>query len=220
MGEHTIAIGGAAHDVWPDDTGIAPIGTNILMAAFEDADDINPALTRYILERAAREDNVAKPASRLFGGIKLYHIDEWGLPEADLIHARALAFYKQTLKTEDAHVALCWANVYRSGDCSAPHGHGNTKASVVYMLDLGDEEKGEPFCGRFSFVDPRLDLCCREEPGIMTSPFFPTLEAGNMIIFPGPLVHFVTPYFGKRPRITLAWNINDRPCGRTTVQGG
>jgi len=32
--------------------------------------------------------------------------------------------------------------------------------------------------------------------------------AGDMILFPGAIVHAVNPYDGKRPRLTLSWNIN------------
>jgi predicted 2-oxoglutarate/Fe(II)-dependent dioxygenase YbiX len=34
------------------------------------------------------------------------------------------------------------------------------------------------------------------------------MTAGTMIIFPSQLVHAVNPYTGKRPHITLSWNIN------------
>jgi gentisate 1,2-dioxygenase len=39
-----------------------------------------------------------------------------------------------------------------------------------------------------------------------------TLEVrtGTMIIFPGQLVHFVNPYTGRSPRITLARNFTTR----------
>jgi hypothetical protein len=42
----------------------------------------------------------------------------------------------------------------------------------------------------------------------MTTPFFPGMAAGTMLIFPSQLVHTVNLYEGKRPRITLSWNIN------------
>lgn len=42
----------------------------------------------------------------------------------------------------------------------------------------------------------------------MTTPFFPGIAAGTMLIFPSQLVHTVNPYTGARPRITLSWNIN------------
>jgi hypothetical protein len=34
------------------------------------------------------------------------------------------------------------------------------------------------------------------------------MRAGSMLIFPAHFVHSVNPYTGKRPRITMSWNIN------------
>ena len=34
---------------------------------------------------------------------------------------------------------------------------------------------------------------------------------GSLLIFPAQLVHHVNAYFGKRPRITLTWNIHPEP---------
>ena len=79
---------------------------------------------------------------------------------------------------------------------------------MLYCIDPGDED---PFCemsGKFAFIDPRLDLCCRNEEGHMTTPFYPEVAAGSMLIFPGRLVHHVAAYAGTRPRITMVWNIN------------
>jgi hypothetical protein len=50
----------------------------------------------------------------------------------------------------------------------------------------------------------------------MTTPVFPDMPAGAMVIFPSEVVHCVTPYEGTRPRITYAWNINRKPHGGTS----
>lgn len=44
----------------------------------------------------------------------------------------------------------------------------------------------------------------------MTHPLMPELTAGTMLIWPGNLLHAVSAYAGTKPRITIAWNINDR----------
>jgi hypothetical protein len=49
---------------------------------------------------------------------------------------------------------------------------------------------------------------CNEEPGRVTSAFLPQMMPGMMIIFPGQLMHYVNPYTGDAPRITLSWNIS------------
>ena len=44
----------------------------------------------------------------------------------------------------------------------------------------------------------------------MTTPYYPQMVPGTMLIWPSEVVHCVTPYVGKRPRITLAWNLSRR----------
>ena len=68
-----------------------------------------------------------------------------------------------------------------------PHGHRRSQGSVVYMLSLGDRD-GDPLSGRFGFCDPRLPMCCRENAEIMSTPHFPQLRPGSMIIFPSKVV--------------------------------
>jgi len=91
-----------------------------------------------------------------------------------------------------------------------PNHHLPSVASVVYVLDLGDPDPTHPMSGRFCIGDPRLRACCRMEDGRMTRSMTPEVRAGTMIIFSGQLVHFVNPYTGRSPRITLAWNFTTR----------
>ena len=91
------------------------------------------------------------------------------------------------------------------------------QASLVYLFDEGDADPEDRFSGLFSFIDPRLALCCQLEPGILSHPTYPTLRRGSMIIFPSQLVHGVNPYGGTRPRISLAWNINREALAGVTL---
>jgi predicted 2-oxoglutarate/Fe(II)-dependent dioxygenase YbiX len=49
----------------------------------------------------------------------------------------------------------------------------------------------------------------------MTTPAFPEMPAGAMIVLPEEIVHCVTPYDGTRSRITFAWNINSTQTAGT-----
>ena len=81
-----------------------------------------------------------------------------------------------------------------------------------HMLSVGDGNEGDALSGRFAFADPRMPLCCREESDRMTTPHFPLLKPGSMIVFPSTAVHLATPYRGATsPRITISWNINAAP---------
>lgn len=180
---------------------------SVVLTTFEDTQSYHPALIEHI--RAMAEDEAqAKRWNGTAGGAKVYHLDRWGMPEADLIHARALELFKRVINCEEAVPDISWSTVYRRGDHCMPHSHIRALASLVYFLDLGEDEAADSPDGRFNFTDPRLKVCCRAEEGHMTTPCAPLHKAGTMLMFPGQLVHYVTPYQGERPRITLSWNIN------------
>ena len=76
--------------------------------------------------------------------------------------------------------------------------------------DHGDEEEAakDPMNGVLMFADPRMKACCRDKPLHVNTPAVPPMTAGAMIIFPAHWTHLVTPYWGRRPRISIAWNMN------------
>ena len=108
--------------------------------------------------------------SRSLGGRRVHPLDTWGSPAVDLILARAVALFKQSVGSNTAVVDLSWANVYRQHDYISPHAHRRSIASVVYSVDPGDEDQNDPLAGRLAFVDPRLDVCCQDQKGFMTTP--------------------------------------------------
>ena len=180
---------------------------SVVLTQFEDTAAYHPALIRRVLE-LEKDAALAEEWNRLQGGAKIYHLDRWNCPEAELIQARALAFFKRVFNTDRAFLDIGWATVYRKGDHCMPHSRSRTMASLVYFLTFGDSEPNKGASGRFLFVDPRMKMCCRREPGRMTTPCAPRLKEGLMMMFPGQFVHCVSPYTGERPWIALSWNIN------------
>ena len=181
----------------------------IYRTTFKDTADYHPGLIAAILRRAEEPRNKAQ-YSRSLGGTKLYYLDRWEDEEVRLINARALAFYREAVGSDQAVIDIAWANIYGKGDYIMPHSHTRAAASLVYCVDQGDPDELDPNGGLLCFVDPRFPDCCQIEPHHMTNPLKPTLVPGAMLLFPGQMVHFVTPYGGGRPRITLAWNINQQ----------
>jgi len=53
-------------------------------------------------------------------GTKIHHLERWNYPEADLVNARAMEFFKRALRSGTASVDLSWATVYRAGDYRRP----------------------------------------------------------------------------------------------------
>jgi hypothetical protein len=208
MGSDIIHLGLKAVEVWPKDRGAEICGDpTIRKITFTDIQEYHPRLVAKILE-FEENHRLRRRHTHGAGGTRIDHLEKWISSEAELIHARAKALFKRVLECDEAVVDLSWANVFRAGDYCMPHSHLRSTASVIYCLDAGDEDSEDSTSGRLCFVDPRLSNCCQEQDGCVTTPFFPGMAAGTMIIFPSQLVHAVNPYTGKRPHITLSWNIN------------
>ena len=208
MGSDVIHLGLKAIEVWPKDSKAEVCGDpTIRKITFTDIQEYHPRLIAKILELEENQ-RLRKRYFRGAGGTKIHDLGKWVSSEAELITARAKALFMQVLECDQAVLDISWANVYRTGDYCMPHSHLRSTASVVYCLEPGDEDQEDPHSGRFCFVDPRIRNCCQEQEGCMTTPFLPGMTSGTMIIFPSQLVHAVNPYTGKRPRITISWNIN------------
>ncbi len=207
-----VFIGPRRVPVWPDAVKIMRFDDDAFMAAFPDARELHPPLIERIIEieAAERERN---PQARWQGGQKVRQLRSLGVAAFELIDARAQALYRRVLRSATACVDDCWANVFRDGEYTLPHCHNRAKAAIVYALDPGDEDEAakDPMNGVLMFADPRMKACCRDKPLHVSTPAVPPMVTGAMIIFPGHWTHLVTPYRGRRPRISIAWNVNPEP---------
>jgi Putative 2OG-Fe(II) oxygenase len=194
--------------IWPENQPVGEAGDpNIFLTHFTDVSEVNSALAETIL-RLERSSSHAEHLVRGSCGIKLHHVERWGSPEAQLLLERACALFRLVLRAREAHIDASWGNIYRNGDYCMPHSHIRAQASIVYMVDGGDENAKDRLAGKLCFADPRLPYCNQHEPGRLTRILVPDMPAGSMIMFPGATVHCVNPYAGRKPRITMSWNIN------------
>jgi Putative 2OG-Fe(II) oxygenase len=141
------------------------------------------------------------------GGRKIRDVPRWGISAADLVHARAKAFFSLASGNPKPTVDACWASISRHGDYLSPHSHDAATGSLVYSLDPGDEDPDNPLNGRLSFADPRIAACCPRDPRCVTMEVSPEMKAGTLAVFPSQMVQFVHTYTGQRPRITIARNM-------------
>lgn len=100
-----------------------------------------------------------------------------------------------------------WANLFTRGAYFNPHSHADAAWSGVYYVDAGDS--GVESGGVLMVRDPRAGA------GMVTSPsnqfdsagtFQLPPRTGDLLVFPAWLVHWVTPYQGDRPRISVSFN--------------
>lgn len=101
---------------------------------------------------------------------------------------------------------FAWMNMNPPGGFNAPHTHPGAHWSGVYYVNQPEVETGNS--GMIEFLDPRSDL---PNWRLFKSPSFrPKLkirpEAGQMILFPSYLMHWVYPNESDEERVTIAFN--------------
>lgn len=107
----------------------------------------------------------------------------------------------------------CWFHITRSGGYFQPHNHPNASWSAIYCVSPGDETANvAESSGCVFFEDPRLagtylDAANNNMRRDMSfNSIRLRLKTAELLIFPSYLIHFVEPYIGDKPRITIAAN--------------
>lgn len=99
-----------------------------------------------------------------------------------------------------------WMNANAPGAFNAPHTHPGAHWSGVYYVTQPRVETGNS--GMIEFLDPRVDL--PHWRLLQSSTFSPKRrirpEAGEMILFPSYLVHWVYPNETDEERVSVAFN--------------
>jgi uncharacterized protein (TIGR02466 family) len=105
---------------------------------------------------------------------------------------------------------FAWMNANPPGGFNAPHTHPGAQWSGVYYVSQPEVETGSS--GMIEFLDPRSDL-----PNwriLDAKPFRPKRRirpnAGEIVIFPSYLVHWVYPNESEEERVTIAFNATFR----------
>jgi len=207
--KHKVNVRGKNLYIWPSDTEVVEITDSPLTytTRFTDIENYHDKLKERILELEKKEEHTHQV---IIGGNKVRYVHEWETAEAKLIEMRAKAFFCQAVgkAIEDVVATTSWASVSRKNEYLGAHSHTDCIASVVYMLEPGNAKTENILDGRFAIIDPRAPGCCSVEEGRVTTELSPEMNSGSMIIFPSELVHYVHPYTGDEPRITIAWNFN------------
>lgn len=195
-----------------DEEQIRIFPTLVTRRVFSGLDEMNAALLRLALRAADEEKSVVRSN---FGG---YH------SEPDLFRRKdpAIVVLTELIRTAlvthvereiggplSVQFALeGWLNVSRRGDFNRPHVHPSTSFAAVYYVDPGDAPELERHrSGVLEFLDPRNRPHMFEARGAPAADSFQLVpRASELVIFPAFLYHYVTPYLGERPRVSIAVN--------------
>jgi uncharacterized protein (TIGR02466 family) len=139
---------------------------------------------------------------------------------SDIVVANAIETTAAVAKNTQGRVlqltakAEMWAMVMRNGNYAIPHAHAGSHWASVYYADAGDANvtPGSK-SGVIAFVDPRLGHISIPGLDIAIGNFEVVAKTGQLLVFPGWLTHFVHPYRGQRPRVSLACNVSFEVVG-------
>lgn len=178
-----------------------------------DADTLNPILRAAILAREA-----AAPSSQ-FSNVGGWQSAPDFLDDPEpciaalrrhmvmlLRHVMAIPTGGDPARIEGQLGIVGWANVNRPGDFNRVHDHPGGHWSGVYYVSTGQLEAEAPFNGAIEFLDPRPSADS-PVPGYRTgSALAVDPAAGDFILFPSWVQHYVMPFRGSGERISVAFN--------------
>lgn len=103
-----------------------------------------------------------------------------------------------------------WMNANPKGGFNAPHAHPGAHWSGVYYVSQPEVEVGSS--GKIEFIAPRADLAHWK---LLDAPAFRLKrslrpEAGELLLFPSYLTHWVFPNEADEERVTVAFNATFR----------
>jgi uncharacterized protein (TIGR02466 family) len=115
---------------------------------------------------------------------------------------------------------FAWMNMNPTGGFNAPHTHPGAHWSGVYYVRQPTVETGNS--GMIEFLDPRSDLPAWR---ILQAKAFRSKrkirpEAGEIVLFPSYLVHWVYPNETGEERVTIAFNATLRRGQGAESEGG
>ncbi len=179
------------------------------------AEALNHRLREIVLER--ERTSPAYIHSNVGGWQSERNLLEWPHPEMATLRQWVVEALKQVtghtlgglpLRIGGSLQIMAWANVLRRGNYNRVQNHPGFSWSAVYYVCLGGAPASEAD-GLIEFVDPRGGANMVATPG---RPFDQKLRlrprAGELILFPSWLLHYVNPYEGTDVRISIAFNIS------------
>ena len=127
------------------------------------------------------------------------------LEEALLAAAAEMTYYRARDISAECAIEVdfqgaAWANVSREGDFNRPHIHPGFVWSGVFYVDIGQRDPKVSEAGNIEFIDPRPGNHHGAKHVVRP-------RAGQVLIFPSWLSHYVTPFRGRGERISIAFNV-------------
>lgn len=196
---------------------------------------LNPQLSELFLAKEAEGNRYANPEPFVQRNAALFESNfrlfDWPQACVQTLRDSCLsAVYRAVRESngyDDAtlrrlHTATeSWFHITRRGGYFGVHNHPMHSWSGVYCVSHeGDDPATDS--GKFVLVNPMVTSntyidygSAHMKPPFGVGPLMIRLTAGDLLLFPSWLLHYVLPYEGDGARITVAFNVRFRLDGAT-----
>ncbi len=130
-----------------------------------------------------------------------------------MLNIKAIQQLNNTDEGVDIRLREMWVNVNQKGNWNMPHIHAVKWSGVIYISgETAPEPKPKPKPkelkkmreGDTVFLNPVPEAAYFGQPNSVPYSFKP----GQMLFFPGYLMHMVAPHKSDKERITFAFNVD------------
>lgn len=188
---------------------LLPFATPIFRLRLPGFEAWNGALRATILRRRDAEPGVQR-SNQAGGWHSTTDAHQWDEAPMQALCTAALRALTQVLEQQypaaggiEAQLGMCWANVNSNGAWNLPHQHSGYPWVGAYYVDVGTEGL---HLGQIGFINPLP----------MADQFWQPQQhhieprAGELLLFPGGMLHYVHPNANPVPRVSVAFNFRVR----------
>ena len=190
--------------------------TPLISLVADDSEALNQALLDEIAVRRAGEESVSRSnvagwhsASDFFSRTEPAHAQLAGLIRDATWTATRLTGAANKVAAINLYLDG-WININPGGAYNSPHDHPGAYWSGCYYVRV---PAGEPPEGAIEFLDPRTAPVGNGVVGLGQWPgYFRVIpKAGDILIFPSTVRHWVHPHRADEERVTIAFNARFSP---------
>jgi uncharacterized protein (TIGR02466 family) len=134
---------------------------------------------------------------------------QWLVRRVNMAAIKAIQKLNNTSEGVDIRLREMWVNINRKGNWNMPHIHAVKWSGVIYVegehtpeKDLQDGKHMHE--GDTVFLNPVPEAAYFGQPNSVPYSF----KAGQILFFPGYLLHMVVPHKSNKNRITIAFNVD------------
>ena len=134
---------------------------------------------------------------------------QWLVRRVNMGMIKTLQKLNNTTEGVDIRLREMWVNFNKRGNWNMPHIHAVRWSGVIYIDGEETEPSDSPRAramddGDTVFINPVPEAAYFGQKNSMPYHF----KAGDMLIFPGYLMHMVVPHKSRQDRITIAFNVD------------